>query len=93
MKEEVLLSPRVFLEGRLGGWRAVAERVVAVVVFALGSDTRVAMRGSMFARCLGKKLLGGFFAPGPARLPKRYSSSAASSCPIASISYGVVWYT
>ena len=25
MKEEVLLSPRVFLEGRLGGWRAVAE--------------------------------------------------------------------
>ena len=41
MKEEVLLSPRVFLEGRLGGWRAGAERVVAVVVFLGGAPPRV----------------------------------------------------
>ncbi len=41
MKEEVLLSPRVFLEGRLGGWRAVAERVVAVVVFLGGAAWRM----------------------------------------------------
>ena len=31
---------------------SVGIGVVAVVVFALGSDTRVAMRGSMFARSL-----------------------------------------
>lgn len=57
-----LLRPRIALEE---GVRLlpVGIGVVAVVIFALGSDTRVAMRGSMFARCLGKKLLGGFSRP------------------------------
>mgnify|MGYP000137448827 CR=1 FL=1 len=53
MKEEVLLSPRVFLEGRLGGWRAVAERVVAVVVLLAGCEERVGC-ASDFERALSR---------------------------------------